>query len=51
MNHAIKEMNRLPLSWRLIRGAHKKLLSGARGKQSAPGEFRRSQNWIGGKKH
>ena len=38
----------MPLSVRLIREVHGVLLSGGRGRDKAPGEFRRSQNWIGG---
>jgi Fic family protein len=37
-----------PLSNRLLREMHAKLMAGARGSQKAPGEFRRSQNWLGG---
>lgn len=37
-----------PLSNRLIRGIHAVLLSRGRGSDKEPGEFRRSQNWIGG---
>ncbi len=38
----------LPLSLRLIREVHRVLMSGGRGGSQAPGEFRRSQNWVGG---
>ena len=38
----------LPLSLRLLRETHRRLLSDGRGSHQAPGEFRRSQNWIGG---
>jgi len=38
----------LPLSCRLIRNAHKILLSSGRGERKTPGEFRVSQNWLGG---
>ena len=38
----------LPLCNRLLQGAHRTLLTGARGGDMLPGEFRRSQNWIGG---
>lgn len=48
MNHSIKSLEKLPLSSRLIRNAHKILLEGVRGKNKLPGEFRTSQNWIGG---
>ena len=37
-----------PLSLRMLREVHERLMSGARGRHAAPGEFRRSQNWIGG---
>jgi Fic family protein len=48
MNEAITKLETLPFSTRLIREAHKTLLQGVRGKHKQPGEFRRSQNWIGG---
>jgi len=48
MNEAITKLQTLPFSARLIRGAHKTLLQGVRGKHKQPGEFRKSQNWIGG---
>jgi Fic family protein len=48
LNYAIKELEKLPISSRLLRQTHKILLGGVRGESKLPGEFRRSQNWIGG---
>jgi Fic family protein len=48
MESAIKSLERFPFSSRLIRNTHKILLQGVRGQARQPGEFRRSQNWIGG---
>jgi Fic family protein len=49
MNLGLERMRgELPLSLRLIRDIHRKLLDGGRGAEKEPGEFRRSQNWIGG---
>lgn len=48
MDFALKQLGKLPLSNRLLRESHKVLLSHGRGKNKQPGEFRRSQNWIGG---
>lgn len=47
MNRAIKELDKLPLSNRLLKQTHKTLLKSVRGRERSPGEFRRSQNWIG----
>jgi len=48
MNYALKELDNLPLSNRLIKNTHAILLDSVRGKNKQPGEFRKSQNWIGG---
>jgi Fic family protein len=49
MNHGLKRINEgFPLSLRLMREIHEVLLSHGRGEKQCPGEFRRSQNWIGG---
>lgn len=49
LNHGLKRVQEgFPLSLRLIREMHKVLLSHGRGSNQQPGEFRRSQNWIGG---
>ncbi|MBA3408906.1 MAG: Fic family protein [Solirubrobacterales bacterium] len=50
MSHGLRriESGELPLSNRLLREVHEVLMSGVRGGDKAPGEFRRSQNWLGG---
>ena len=48
MNEAVKLLHKLPFSSRLIRQTHKILLQGVRGEHKLPGEYRTSQNWIGG---
>ena len=48
MNQSIKSLDKLPLSNRLLKQAHKTLMRGVRGNRKTPGEFRKSQNWIGG---
>ncbi len=48
MNSSLEKLTRLPLSSRLLREAHAVLLQSGRGKYKTPGEFRTSQNWIGG---
>ena len=48
MNYAINQLDKLPLSFRLLRQTHKKLLQGVRGKHKLPGDFRTSENWIDG---
>jgi Fic family protein len=47
LDYGIKRLNTLPLSLRLIREVHEKLMEGVRGDRAAPGEFRKTQNWIG----
>jgi len=45
--HGLARLDELPLSLRLIREVHERLIKGVRGEERSPGEFRRSQNWIG----
>jgi Fic family protein len=44
---ALGHADRLPLGVRLIREIHRRLLAGVRGRERMPGEFRRTQNWVG----
>jgi Fic family protein len=48
LNQAITELKTLPISSRLIKKTHQNLLDSVRGEHKLPGEFRTSQNWIGG---
>ena len=47
LEYGIKRLKSLPLSLRLVRELHARLMRGVRGGQVTPGEFRRTQNWIG----
>ena len=49
MNHCLARLPELPLSLRLLREIHAELMQGVRGSDKSPGEFRTSQNWIGGR--
>lgn len=48
INEAIAQLDRIPLSNRLLKQTHARLMQGVRGEHKQPGEFRISQNWIGG---
>ena len=47
MNYGLARLSELPVSGRLIREIHARLLAGVRGREQRPGEFRETQNWIG----
>ena len=47
LEHGVARLKTLPLSIRLVRELHEKLMTGVRGDHATPGELRRSQNWIG----
>ena len=47
LEYGIERLNSFPLSLRLVRELHERLMAGVRGGQATPGEFRRTQNWIG----
>lgn len=47
MNYGLQRLQTLPLSLRLLREIHERLLAGGRGSDKTPGEFRERQNWIG----
>jgi Fic family protein len=47
LEYGLERLKKLPLSLRLVREIHARLMKGVRGDRATPGEFRRSQNWIG----
>lgn len=47
LEYGVKRLQSLPLSLRLVSELHERLMRGVRGDRATPGEFRRSQNWIG----
>lgn len=47
LEYGVERLQKFPLSLRLVRELHARLMHGARGERATPGEFRRSQNWIG----
>jgi Fic family protein len=48
LEYGVARLAKLPLSLRLVREIHDRLMRGVRGDRATPGEFRRTQNWIGG---
>ena len=48
INYSVNKLSELPLSMRLLKESHEILLKGVRGEHKAPGEIRKTQNWIGG---
>jgi len=49
VDFSVSKLKEIPLSLRLLRDTHKVLMTGVRGRNKAPGEFRKVQNWIGGR--
>jgi len=47
LEYGLQRLNTLPVSLRLLREVHQRLMEGVRGHQATPGEFRHTQNWIG----
>src|SRR5438094_5818054 len=47
LEYGVARLKKLPLSLRLVREVHERLMKGVRGEATGPGRFRRSQNWIG----
>lgn len=47
LDHGLQRLGEFPLSLRLVRETHELLMAGVRGEYGTPGEFRRTQNWIG----
>ena len=47
LEHGITRLGKIPICVRLVRELHEKLMTGVRGQQTAPGQFRKTQNWIG----
>jgi len=48
LNYSVYQLKEIPLSTRLLKDAHKIILEGVRGETKTPGDYRTSQNWIGG---